>query len=537
MVYRFRDFFTMAPEVELKEGQPLPYLYGDTLNLLDSVSAKTQLVVTIDATYSGYLLNHRVYPGKFVRDKRSWGTWISTDRGGLAPFDKPVLTHHQQSDGDPIGRITGAKFMQLLNDEQLFLTDFKHPATQYDKGSGKIVLDVAINDEDAKLKIVDGRYMTVSSGQSSPNAWCSICKHDIAKSGDMCEHYPGVSYDVPVKGKAKDETKAQVMYIITGLLDYHELSFVNIPGNAFAQVTSVSDIMKTLKQAEDDLGLDHAQSLGVGSFDRYARVALLDAEGHVTELIRPEGADDDIPYSKDNVRGASHVSLIDLEVPASTLKTDELENTGSMGNAASGGYALLNKDEPMTTKTDDKLDAQTPPAPPSKDKGKKPEDKTTDEKVHDLLTDKVDEQKERISDLQSLADTRQAQLDSRSEELASAREQLRTALAQQLAFSRVITGHLDTDGVESQEDFEALVGSYAERTIESLQDAVTDAIPAVRTKVSKMTDNQSSFLFDEKPVDTPVDTHRDKTNRGDDKQRQSEPAESDQPTREDLDNL
>ena len=108
MVYRFRDFFTMAPEVDLKEGEPLPYLYGDTLNLLDSVSSQaTQLVVTIDATYSGYLLNNRVYPGKFVRDKRSWGTWISADRGGLAPFDKPVLTHHQQSDGDPIGRSTG----------------------------------------------------------------------------------------------------------------------------------------------------------------------------------------------------------------------------------------------------------------------------------------------------------------------------------------------------------------------------------------------------------------------------------------------
>jgi len=544
-VYRFRDFYALTPEEENKEGTPLSFLYGDTLNLLDDAkkSKKTSLIITVDATYSGYLLNNRVYPGKFMSDRRSWGTWVSEEKGGLAPFNKPVLTHHNQTDGDPIGRVVGAKFERLWSDESRFKDDFKNPAGRYDLGSGKIVIDAEIMDPDAMLKILDGRYRTVSSGQSSPDAWCSICKHNIGKTQDFCQHYPGGRYEVEVEGT--DQTKTVVMYLITGLLDYHEVSFVNIPGNAFAKVTSVADVEDTLKQVEDDLKLPHAQSLGIGTFDKYAQVTLMDSEGHTTELIRPEGADDKIPYSSDNVRGATHVSFIDLEVPASTEGDDKESPDGSMqqhspakvaeailDKVQEGVDALLNKEGSMTTKT--QKDAPTPEAPPSKDN----KDLTTEEKVQKTLTDTIDQQKEQISELQSLADTRQSQIEARSDELSSTRDALRVALAQQLAFSRVITGHLDTHGVEKQEDFEALVGEYAERTVESLQDAVRDAIPEVRTTVGKLTDNKSEFLFDRDKGEVPVDSHMDKTNQGDpQKDTTNESAFSDEPTPDDLSDI
>ena len=334
-MYRFRDFFALTPKEETKEGQPLSFLYSDTMNLLNDVhkADSVQLVITIDATYSGYLLNNRVYPGKFMSDIRSWGTWVSVDRGGLAPFDKPVLTHHEQTDGDPIGRVVGAKFVQLWNDETQFKDDFKNPVGRYQEGSGKIVIDAEIMDVDAQSKILDGRYRTVSSGQSSPDAWCSICEHNIGKTQDYCKHYPGGRYEVEVKGT--DDTKTVIMYLITGFLDYHEVSFVNVPGNAFAQVTSISDVEDTLKKAEDELQVPHAQSLGVGTFDRYSRVTLMDSAGNKTDLVRPKGSKDEIPYSSDNVRGPKHVSFIDLEVPASTEGDDVQVKKGSMDEHSS----------------------------------------------------------------------------------------------------------------------------------------------------------------------------------------------------------
>jgi hypothetical protein len=345
-MYRFRDFYTLKPTLELAEGTPLPFLFSDSLSLLDDVTKEegVSLVVTIDATYSGYLLNSRVYPGQFMSDLRSWGTWVSQQHGGVSSYDKPVLTHHDQSHGDPIGRVIDAKYVQLWADNARFQDDYKHPTTDYDKGSGKIVVQAHITDPDAIMKVADGRYKTVSSGQTSADAWCSVCKHNIGKTRKLCEHMPGQTYQVEVEGD-EDETVSVSMYLISGYLDYHELSFVNIPGNYNSMVTAIQELQDALRKTETNLKLEPADMVGHTEFSRYAQVTLLDSKGKTTELIRPEGAEDSVPYGRDNVRTSPSISLIDLDVPASIAKGEKENQEGAMdaeifaeGNVARSMY-------------------------------------------------------------------------------------------------------------------------------------------------------------------------------------------------------
>jgi hypothetical protein len=265
-----------------------------------------------------------------MSDIRSWGTWISKERGGVAPYDKPILTHHAQDSGDPIGRVVSAKWVRLWGDQARFQDDYKSPAARYDEGSGKIVIEAAILDKDAQEKVLDGRYSTFSSGQSSADAWCSVCGHNIGGTGQWCEHVPGRVYEVELDGS--EDTRSFQMYLITSYLDYHEGSFVNIPGNAFSKVTEIkADELQTLgSQIEDSMNLEHADSYGVATLPAWSQVTLLDSAGGKTDLIRPEGAEDKIPYGRDNVRGSTQVAVIDLEHVAATADQTDSDTEGTM---------------------------------------------------------------------------------------------------------------------------------------------------------------------------------------------------------------
>lgn len=747
-MHRFRDFLTVPGSP--KEGQPLPFLFSDSLSLLGDVQGKEGLkvVVSIDATYSGYLLNHRVYPGKYMGDRRSWGTWISKDRGGVAPYDKPILTHHQQDRGDPIGRVVTARWIQLWNDAGRFKDDWRQPATRYEEGSGKIIIDAAILDPEAQVKVLDGRYSTFSSGQSSSNAWCSVCGHDVAADG-WCEHVPGRVYEI----EAEDESVQQVsMYLITGYLDYHEGSFVNIPGNAFSKVTEikVDDLERVAKQVEDGLRVEHANSYGVAALPAWSRVALVDAAGATTELVRPEGAEDKIPYGRGNVRGPTSVAVIDdIETPAS-VETDQAEPEGTMeydafalanvarsifhagpieaprgarssdrvmygahtsfrtitdeqdghrhildlevnlrtgevrgytsmtsdetsehshivemtvedlnalrkgvkgktgpslhgreddhahgfslgfgasdsgefmsledmldriqaletcietneltdrqvrqlrpveddleilekqgrdtrvtaaarkklkrstfcgpgrsfpvpdcahvvaarrligrfngsaetkaeimvsvnrkakslgckgkADAATGGvFASLSRgNEDMSTKDTDK-DKGGAPAAPAKDQDLTKLSEAQLIKIIEQQSDQITQLGEQVRQLQSMADSTRAQLEARVEEVSDLRDSHRRGLAERLVHDRILVGHADTRGLEDNEDFAALAETYAERTIESLEDAVKDVFPEVRRAIGKMTSGKGSFLADTGEPEDPVGRHR-----------------------------
>ena len=210
------------------------------LDLADKLSDSTKsLKVQIVATHSGYLINNRVYPGPRV--KASYKTFTSKGNGGSADYDRPVLLHHQSGMGwseaaDPIGRVVGVDFVQLKQGAG-FEKDYLQPDMGKGNGSGYVLLDVVISDPDAIQKVLDGRYSTVSIGAMPEDYYCSVCGSSYKTGG--CNHMPGETYEV--KEDKKKKSKKVTCYLITGNLDYLEVSFVNVPADPKAKVKSVKD--------------------------------------------------------------------------------------------------------------------------------------------------------------------------------------------------------------------------------------------------------------------------------------------------------
>lgn len=128
------------------------------------------------------------------------------------PYNNPVLTHHNQRSGEPIGRVIEAKYSNSTI-----------------SGKPGIVLKAKISDEKAIEKIKDGRYTTVSVGGNVAHAECSICGTDWVTEG-WCEHTPGQVYD------------GEEMSLIMKDITFVEVSFVNVPADEYANVIAYDTI-------------------------------------------------------------------------------------------------------------------------------------------------------------------------------------------------------------------------------------------------------------------------------------------------------
>jgi len=222
-------------------------------NLNSSPNMKVQpLRVRIAATHAGKVTRNNGFylPHKMVKGVASF----------TAQYPKPIQIHHQDK-VDPIGRAVQAAYIDLsrgfrdsvsdsftvsMADElddfvagrldhkgacefatKFFINDAAVNADPDYEGLGYIELIAEITDGLAIQKILDGRYLTGSTGATTNKAVCSICKQDWAEDG-KCEHKPGRVYD-----SAK-------CVLIAGDLSYDEYSFVNKPADRHSRVIEVN---------------------------------------------------------------------------------------------------------------------------------------------------------------------------------------------------------------------------------------------------------------------------------------------------------
>lgn len=158
-----------------------------------------KLVVQMEAIHVGRTKNFTFYTKDgLVSGLESW----------TKPYNKPVLTHHNDMHGEPIGRILSASFQELT-------------------ASGKpgLVFTAEITDKQAIPKVLDGRYATVSIGASTDRVTCNICGTD--RTQEFCEHIRGESYE--------DIT----CHYIVGTTMGREVSYVNVPADEYAGNVSV----------------------------------------------------------------------------------------------------------------------------------------------------------------------------------------------------------------------------------------------------------------------------------------------------------
>jgi len=243
---RFRDALNVKP---LEISQDVKDFYA---GLGTSQAAVQPLRVRIAATHAGKITRNN---GFYLPHKMAAGVSSFTDQ-----YAKPIQIHHQD-DLDPIGRAVGAAYVDMSrgfrdsvqdsysNSSFKQLQDFVDGRLSYKdacafatkffindmvvnsdpdyEGLGYIELVADITDPLAIQKIIDGRYLTGSTGATTNKAICSVCKQNWAAEG-KCEHRPGKVYD-----SAK-------CVLIAGDLTYDEYSFVNKPADRHSRVIEVN---------------------------------------------------------------------------------------------------------------------------------------------------------------------------------------------------------------------------------------------------------------------------------------------------------
>jgi len=162
------------------------------------------LVAILDATHSGFVNGNFFF---YTSDsmKESYHTWTN-------PFKRPVLTHHRMSDMeeggamDPIGRVSANHFLD-------------------DPRGGFTQLETRIFDEEAKQKIIDGRYLTVSTRVVPIDfVECTHCGANILSDG-FCGHPRGKIIE------DEESSEKKLTYWKIGRTKAKEVSFVNTPAD------------------------------------------------------------------------------------------------------------------------------------------------------------------------------------------------------------------------------------------------------------------------------------------------------------------
>jgi hypothetical protein len=146
----------------------------------------------------------------------------------LSPYPKPIQVHHDDY-SDPIGRVIDVRYVNTT--EQATLVDsrvkdvmkvFSQVGRMKDavaekkarlgtvstfldlskngayKGVGHILGLWEVTDPDAIQKLLDGRYLTVSTGMMPQNAFCNVCAIEGELTDwahDFCDHDRGTLYD------------------------------------------------------------------------------------------------------------------------------------------------------------------------------------------------------------------------------------------------------------------------------------------------------------------------------------------------------
>lgn len=166
------------------------------------------LMVEIEGIHSDVLtINCTQYSKKCLEESIPYWT---------DPYEKAVIMHHNDEDGQIIGRVKKAEMI-----------DSKR------SGTAAINFTCNIGDESGIKGIKNGTLSTVSIGAVAYDVRCSICGHNVAES--MCEHKKGSMYD------------DQLCYWIVEDMEPREVSYVILPSDKYAQT------MKVYKPGKQDL--------------------------------------------------------------------------------------------------------------------------------------------------------------------------------------------------------------------------------------------------------------------------------------------
>ena len=183
--------------------------------------------------------------------KNSVPSWTS-------PYRRPLIKHHNEKDGEIIGRICEAKY--------------KKDGTL--SGTPALVFTVNVPGQ-AKEDVKNGLLETTSIGAIAHDVRCSICGQQLSE-GNMCEHERGVKYN------------GETCYWDIYDMEAKELSYVIVPSDMFSKNLAHYPATKSRKtlQTKESFGDDVVISKKEGDQKMAEKkdAALETAEAKVAEL-------------------------------------------------------------------------------------------------------------------------------------------------------------------------------------------------------------------------------------------------------------
>lgn len=209
----------------------------------ETVEKKTHgIVVEIEAIHSEPYVtgNSTMYTVKAIQE--SVAKWTK-------PYNIPVIKHHNDSDGDIIGRVIDAK----IKDSVLV------------PGTKALVLTADIIESEAKEGVRTGLLQTVSIGGRTNDVRCSICGADM--KNDPCDHTRGQVYEGQVcTWMINDVTPDEVSYVIVPSdknaknikIHYDDSAGTEVPenaGNVREAQTELPDFIK----GEEEVSISESQ--------------------------------------------------------------------------------------------------------------------------------------------------------------------------------------------------------------------------------------------------------------------------------------
>lgn len=123
------------------------------------------------------------------------------------PYRRPLIKHHNEQDGEIIGRICSAEYI----------------TGKTFSGTPALMFTTNVPGDQAKKDVQDGLLETVSIGIIAHDVRCSICGHQIAEEGPCPEHDRGQVYG------------GEVCYWDIYSMEAKELSYVIVPSDIYAK--------------------------------------------------------------------------------------------------------------------------------------------------------------------------------------------------------------------------------------------------------------------------------------------------------------
>lgn len=126
------------------------------------------------------------------------------------PYRKPVIKHHNEANGETIGRII----------------DVTYKTNKTLSETPALLFTVNIPDEQAKKEVQNGLLATTSIGVIAHDVRCSICGEHL-EDGTDCGHERGQEYAI--------NGKKEICYWDIYKMEAKELSYVIVPSDIFAK--------------------------------------------------------------------------------------------------------------------------------------------------------------------------------------------------------------------------------------------------------------------------------------------------------------